>query len=223
VTAARLEELGLTHEKNYGMMLRRLAGGRDVPHLRTLADAVEPVKVYARGAQRPHTQMTPLTRLVDAARPDSRVARELAAAVASLLDDAPRLQAGREAAQAILSGWREASAALTSVIAAAPVLQEAEPLGRDLGALGEVGLDALAKLGSGAPAPPRWRDEELALLRQAAAPRAQLEFPPLLLGALRELVVAAAERGKAADTTPADWARAVREQAAAAAPKTPPE
>ena len=108
-------------------------------------------------------------------------------------------------------------------MAAAPILQEAEPLGRDLGALGEVGLDALAKLGSGAPAPERWRDETLALLREVAAPRAQLEFPPLLLGALRELVVAASERGKAADVPPADWARAVREQAAAAAPKRPPQ
>jgi hypothetical protein len=217
-SSVRLEELGLTHEKNYGMMLRRLAGGREAPHLRTLADAVEPVKVYARGAQRPHTQMTPLTRLVDAARPDSRVARELATAVGALLDDAPRFQAGREAAEAVLARWREASAALPPLIAGAPVLQEVEPLARDLGTLADVGGQAFTKLAAGPPAAASWRDEKLAFLRQAAAPRAQLEFPSTLLGALRELVVASAERDRAGDVPREEWARQVRARAAEAAP-----
>ena len=214
--AVRLEELGLTHEKNYGMMLRRLAGERDVAALRTLADAVEPVKVYARGAQRPYTQMTPLTRLVDAARPDSRVARAVARAVTALLDDAPRFSAGRDELLALFAGWQEASAALVPVIARSPVLQEAEPLARDLGVLAEIGREATTHVVAGPAQDASWRDEKLASLQQAAAPRAQLEFPPPLLAALRELVVAAAQRARLDATSPADWAREVREQAAAA-------
>src|SRR5215204_4745822 len=73
--SVRLEELGLTHEKNQAMMLRRLAGGPYPPALETLASVVEPVKEYRRYQQRPQTMLSPLTGLVDAARPDSAASR----------------------------------------------------------------------------------------------------------------------------------------------------
>ncbi len=76
--SVRLEELGLEHEKNRDMMLRRLAGGTDIEALRTLVELVEPVKGYRRPELRPATQMMPLTRFVDAARADSAVARRVA-------------------------------------------------------------------------------------------------------------------------------------------------
>jgi hexosaminidase len=44
----QLEELGLTHEKNYEMMLRRLANSRDISALKTLVDVLEPVEDYKR-------------------------------------------------------------------------------------------------------------------------------------------------------------------------------
>ena len=71
VVSVQLEELGLTHEKNQAMLLRRLAGGAYPPALETLASFVEPVKEYRRHQQRPQTMLSPLTGLVDAARPDS--------------------------------------------------------------------------------------------------------------------------------------------------------
>src|SRR6266478_190607 len=75
VISVRLEELGLTHEKNQAMLLRSLAGGRDTGPLQTLASIVEPVKEYRRYQQRPQTTTSPLTGLIDAASPDSRASR----------------------------------------------------------------------------------------------------------------------------------------------------
>src|SRR5258707_5693640 len=46
VISVRLEELGLTHEKNQAMLLRRLAGGRALGPLQSLASIVEPVQNY---------------------------------------------------------------------------------------------------------------------------------------------------------------------------------
>src|SRR5829696_8911770 len=85
VLSVRLEELGLTHERNQAMMLRRLAGGADSAALATLASVVEPVKEYRRYQQRPQTMLSPLTGLVDAARPDAAGARSFARRVDLIL------------------------------------------------------------------------------------------------------------------------------------------
>ena len=45
VISFHLEELGLTHIKNYEMMLRRLTNNNDTEPLKTLIDVIEPVKI----------------------------------------------------------------------------------------------------------------------------------------------------------------------------------
>src|SRR6266513_131411 len=90
VVSRELEELGLTHEKNYGMLLRRLAASENTAALRTLASIVEPVQQYRRYQMRPQTMLSPLTGLVDAARPDSETARHFNSNVDAFLSDAPR-------------------------------------------------------------------------------------------------------------------------------------
>src|SRR6185369_3391540 len=49
----QLEELGLTHEKNVDMLLRRLTRTNDIGPLKTLASVVEPVKEYHRSQAHP--------------------------------------------------------------------------------------------------------------------------------------------------------------------------
>jgi len=122
----------------------------------------------------------------------------------------------------VLARWRVAAPELEGMIPETPALQEAQPLATRLGALADLGLDALGRLTSTGPAAAAaWRDQSLEALRAAAAPQAQLEFPPLLLGALREMVVGAAARTVLARTLPAECTRQVRARAAAAAPKEP--
>src|SRR3954469_7399113 len=112
VVSVQLEELGLTHEKNQAMMLRRLTGGRDTGPLQTLVSVVEPVKEYRRYQQRPQTMLSPLTGLVDAARPDSRASRDFARMVDALLMDAPRFESRAQSLQNILTKWQSDGAQL---------------------------------------------------------------------------------------------------------------
>ena len=211
VTSARLEELGLTHERNQGVMLRRLAGGADTSALATLASVVEPVKEYRRYQQRPQTMLSPLTGLVDAARPDSAAARSFSRRVDLLLSDAPRFALHFSTLRDTLTAWRDAEPALEVLFDRSPALAEARPLARDLGSAGEIGLEALSYLSQGVAPSAEWRDSRLASLAEAAKPKAALEFP--FLPALRELVVAAYERPQLGGSTPAEWRARVRELA----------
>lgn len=186
----QLEDLGLTHEKNAEMMTRRLAAGGDVDAVRTLAGAVEQVKVYKRGEMRPETRHTPLTRLVDVARPDSREARRLRPLVDGLLADGPRFAAGRDALRATFAEWRRAGDAVAATAARSPVLAEAVPVAADLATVGRIGEEALGYLGLTAPA--GWADAALAALDAAAQPKAQVEI--VVIEPVRRLVLAAAGR-----------------------------
>jgi len=184
----QLEDLGLTHEKNADMMVRRLAEGGDVEAVRTLAAVVEQVKVYARDDSRQSTRHTPLTRLVDAARPDSREGRRVSALVAALLSGA---SASRDPLRATFAAWQRAGGAIAQVAADAPILANAIPLGGDLATVGRLGDEALGYLQEGAP-PTGWADAARAALDAAAKPKAEVEL--VVVEPVRALVAAAATR-----------------------------
>jgi hexosaminidase len=209
--SVRLEELGLTHEKNQAMMLRRLAGGAYPPALETLASFVEPVKEYRRYQQRPQTMLSPLTGLIDAARPDSAAARGFARRVDLLLSDAPRFALHFSTLRDTLTAWRDAGPVLETLIDRSPALAEARPLARDLAAAGAAGLEALSYIQQGVAPTAEWRDARLAALEEVAKPKAALEFP--FVAALRELVHAAYEQPQLKTERPAEWRRRVRELA----------
>jgi hexosaminidase len=209
--SVRLEELGLTHEKNQAMMLRRLAGGAYPPALETLASVVEPVKEYRRYQQRPQTMLSPLTGLVDAARPDSAAARGFSRRVGLLLSDAPRFALHFSTLRDTLTSWRDAGPVLEALIDRSPALAEARPLARDLSAAGVIGLEALSYIQQGVAPTAEWRDARLAALAELEKPKAALEFT--FLPALRELVHAAHEQPRLKIETPADWRTRVRELA----------
>jgi hexosaminidase len=211
VVSVRLEELGLTHERNQAMMLRRLAGGADTRALETLASVVEPVKEYRRYQQRPQTMLSPLTGLVDAARPDAAGARDFSRRVDLLLSDAPRFALHVSTLRETLVAWRDAGPTLEVLIDRSPALAEARPLARDLSSAGALGLEALTYLAGGAAPSAEWRDARLAALAEIEKPKAALEFP--FVTALRELVVAAYEQPQLKTEAPADWRRRVHEVA----------
>ena len=202
-----LEELGLTHEKNYGMLLRRLAAGDNTGPLRTLASIVEPVKEYHRYQMRPQTMLSPLTGLIDAARPDSGAGREFAANVDAFLSDAPRFALYRSNIDQTLTEWRTAALGLGPLIDHSPALQEARPLANDLSDIAGAGQEALSFLAAGEGATMEWRDAQLHKLDEAAKPKAALEF--VVISSLRKLVIAAAELPQLKTTTPAEWKKRV--------------
>jgi hexosaminidase len=204
----QLEELGLTHEKNVRVLLRRLAQSRDISSLETLVSVVEPVKEYRRYQMRPQTMLAPLTGLIDAARPDSLAARRFGTMVEALLSDAPRFQLRRESTNDELTRWRDAGLSLDALIERSPALHEAKPLAKNLRQIGEAGLEAMSFLTTGVAPSAEWRQAKLALLDEAAKPKAALEFA--IVPAVMELVIAASELPQLRQTTPIEWRKNVR-------------
>ncbi len=182
-----LEEHGLTHEKNYDLMLRRLTGGQEVTPLRTLVDVLEPVKGYARSRLATYTSYSPLTRVVDAARPDAPVARKFREAVDRFLRT--RLPEDRAALEHRLQQWEANHQRLLPIIKAAPILWEIESRSADLSRAAQIGLQALSWLDRG-PAPGKWQEDVRAELRTFRAPRAETEL--MILEAIERLVLACA-------------------------------
>src|SRR5882672_4891895 len=215
VVSRQLEELGLTHERNYGMLLRRLVASENTAPLRTLTSIVEPEKQYRRYQMRPQTMLSPLTGLVDAARPDSEAARQFAANVDAFLSDAPRFALYRPDLETILAEWETASRALGPVIDRSPALREARPLANTLSDIAEAGLEAMSYLSSGDAPPTEWRSAQLARLDEAAKPKAALEF--VVITSVRKLVIATAELPQLRSTTPAEWKKRVTMLATTAA------
>jgi hexosaminidase len=213
VVSLQLEELGLTHKKNVGMMLRRMARTDQIAPLETLVSVIEPVKDYERHKYHPLTSLSPYTRLVDAANTDSPVGRGVAGLVDGLLADAPRFLLLREPLREIFAEWRDIRPAIDVMIERAPILREAEPLARDLSEIGIAGLEALTYLTSHVAPPAGWREAKLALLDQAAKPKAGLEFP--MVPAIRELIIAAAEVSQLSTTPPTEWRARIKSLAAA--------
>ncbi|HKZ80869.1 MAG TPA: family 20 glycosylhydrolase [Pyrinomonadaceae bacterium] len=216
IVSIQLEELGLTHEKNVRMLLRRLTQGSEIGPLQTLVSVVEPVKEYRRYQMRPQTMLSPLTGLIDAARPDSAAARNFEVMVEGFLSDAPRFLLRRENTREMLARWRDAGLDLEAVIDRSPALHEARPLAKDLREIGGAGLEAMSYLTAGIAPTAEWRDAKLALLDVAAKPKAALEFA--IIPSVRELVIAASELARLQQTTPMEWRKSVKALASLARP-----
>lgn len=187
----QLEEHGLTHEKNYVMMLRRLTRNQDITPLKNLVDVIEPVKIYNRGRLRPHTSFSPLTRVVDAARPDASVARNFLNMVAHYFESQNREDESGQV-ESWLMLWRDNHQALLPIIKASPMLTEIESLSKDLSDISSIGLEALKALETNQSLLETWKNEKLEALKKAKVPRGQTEL--MVVSAIEKLVVAASEK-----------------------------
>ena len=173
VLSFQLEEHGLTHRKNFEMMLRRLTGDRDITPLRTFIELVEPVKIYTRHHQGvKYTSSSPLTRVVDAARPESMAARDFARRVDSLL--ANPSEDNQAAVADLLKIWKRNHAALQAIINTSPVLREIESLSQDLTTISEIGMAAGNYYSSRQKPSAAWHERSLELLEAARKPRGQV-------------------------------------------------
>jgi hexosaminidase len=171
-----LEELGLQHERNRPMMLRRLCQCRDVDALEVLLGAIEPVKVYNRGRLRKHTQFSPLTRMVDAAWPDAGPARDFRGAVESLIESDFMDQEDLEEVRAALVTWSDNHAVLEETIRTSPALADIEAMSLALAEVATIGLEALDLANADTSADREWLDLKLERLRTARESHGQTEL-----------------------------------------------
>ena len=129
---AELDRLGLQHNQAYRMLLERLAGSSDIEALRTLTDVVDPGALGLRHRVNPNADQTaPLNRFVDAARPDSAVARHFAELVDRKDPEARRW----------LELWASNDDKLRPLIDARQILKEAGPVSE---LLAKIAAQALA-------------------------------------------------------------------------------
>ena len=170
-----LDWLGLTHNSSYGPMLRRIAGSNDISTLRTFTDVVEPVKDYTREeiATVEATSLSPLSRVVDAARPESDTARHFADLVDALIAGQADPSAKQEV-RTLLIRWRDNQSNLQALGTQSFLLTEIIPLAQDLSAVATTGLQALDYLDRGERASDDWATQQFAVLAEAQKPKAQL-------------------------------------------------
>jgi hexosaminidase len=190
-----LEELGLQHEKNRQMMLRRLCQCRDTAALEVLLGAIEPVKIYNRNRLRndtpyPYTQFSPLTRLIDAAWPDAVPAREFRWAVESLIESGFEDAEAMDQAGSSLRLWQANHTAVVATLEGSPPLAESVSLSLDLSEVSAIGLEALEVAVSGGAESEEWLLPRLERLEAAREPRGEAEL--MIVDPVRDLVCAAA-------------------------------
>ena len=189
-----LELLGLTHESGKADMLQRMVAAEDISGLRTLADVVEPVKDYTRmdGVKGPWDFRAPLNRLVDAARPESDVARRFQDAVQAYVQSGYKDRVAEEQIRTRLAAWRDNDRKVRSLLQQSFLLHDVAPLSEDLSALGDAGLYALDYLGKGEPSPQAWRTQQTELIERAKTPKADLLL--MVVAPVQQLVEASARQ-----------------------------
>ncbi len=185
VVSFHLEELGLTHIKNYEMMLRRLTNNTDVTALRNLVDVIEQVKKYARHFQGiKYTSYSPYTRIVDAARPESMKARRFNKLVDELI--ANKKNASTDEIKSMLNLWKNNHKELVNTIKVSPVIKEIETLSEDLAAISGIGLKSINYITSGKKSSKRWVKKSMKMLEKSKEPRGQIEL--MVISGIEKLV-----------------------------------
>jgi hexosaminidase len=170
-----LDAYGLMHNANYVPMLERMTNGSDTAALKNLADVVEPVKGYAREglAKTEATSLSPLNRVIDAARPESLTARAFNQLVDEFLTG--KIKPGMEMQiRSNLNKWKDNEIQLEPAAQSSALVQEVVPLSHDLSALAAAGLQALDYLDRGEKAPEAWKTQQIALAQSAIQPKAQV-------------------------------------------------
>lgn len=186
VVSRRLALTGVQHRASYVPMLERVAGDRPADALQAIVALVEPVREYNRGRGMNLTSLSPLTRVIDAARPESEEARTFAQAVDALLADRGR-RAERDLIERSLRAWQE-HARLAEPLLDSHLAQEARPLVRRVAEVSALGLRAVAALDTGGHL--ALSPEEQQMLDEASKPTAEVHL--MIVPAVKKLVEAAA-------------------------------
>ena len=180
-----LEEFGLLHLKNRGMLLRRLANGQNIEPLKILISAIEPLKVYQRGEGRDYTSYSPLSRLVDASYPDPKNVRDFNTDVQRFLKSSSSDEFYQKL-KAQLMRWHDNHADMLLIIKNSPILKEIESLSYDLSRVAKIGLQSIQGIYDGETMSADWKKKSTEILTECRAPRGESEI--MIINSVQELV-----------------------------------
>ena len=193
----RLQSLGLVHRSYQRNMLDRMAGNAtadEAAALRSLAEALEPVKDYTREALATGepTSQTPLNRLVDAVHPESAASRSFSILVDQYLASGCKEAAEAAQIRAQLNQWAEIDERLHPVGQRSFLVKEALIASSALSQAAKLALAALDAQTKGDTLPDDQKKQQLDALNAAEkqAHKAQLTIPELQ--AFQKLIEASA-------------------------------
>ena len=189
ILAGRLEAMGLRVQSHSARLLRKLAPGLDVTPIESLFTAVQPPSFGQSTNGKMMNQRDPLSRLVDAARPDppgrwmtERLVRRLALNAA----DTP----ARDSLAVLFAAWVKLQPSVARLGALSPTLAQALPVNNALARVASIGLEALGYLGTGARPQPGWSEALVTELQQYDKPQETLRVA--ITAEVRKLVAVAA-------------------------------
>jgi hexosaminidase len=201
--SARLEWLGLTHRTYQRLMVQRMAGfasAGELDALRTLAEALEPVKDYNREStpgEEP-TSLKPLNRMVDTVHPESEVSRRFSVAVDQFIASSCKDSVKAADLRAQLSQWAAVDGHLQSLAQRSVLVQDAAPASVAFSQAAELALTALERISQGLPLPESLKKQQIDALNgfEIQAHKSQLTIP--VVAAFQKLIEAASTGGTCA-------------------------
>jgi hexosaminidase len=188
VTNLRLAEVGLGQNEHTARMLHLAVGnGPDFQTMMALLAVSQPVTFGQRHRlQVGMTQQTPLTRLIDAARPDPPSRWGSLTMVERFVQDSERSAVLRDSLRQTFATWQALAPAVHAVAVRKPLARDGVPAVDALAKVAGVGTAALDRL-NGTVVPTRaWQDSARAVLDSATGPQGLLRLT--VVDAVRWLV-----------------------------------
>jgi hexosaminidase len=173
VVSEKLNAYGLQHNLSTRMMLQRMSGDADPDALKVLASAVQPPLGYQREGLQEYSSHTALNHLADAVPPESEKAREFSQ-LAALIAAGTATPAQVQQARAWLTRWRDNDAKLQPTLKDSAVTAELGPLSESVSQVAGLGLQAIDDLQAHHTVSAEAKEKNLALLAEAAKPKAVL-------------------------------------------------
>lgn len=202
-TSIQLERVGLGHEGHTDRMLRTLTGRHDVSVLDDLLAVSMPVTFGQRATIQKTTQLTPLTHLIDAARPDPWARSRLNRLAAEIARDPKAAGAARSQLRATFASWATLPDAVRALSDSVPLAREGILAARALAALGAIGVQTLDYLEKGG-ATTEWQDRAKTSLDSLAMPQGLLRI--VGIDAVRQLIESLPANGGGLSGIPAGGA-----------------
>ena len=171
-----LEQVGLTQNTHPFRMVRRIAAQEDLPVVVSLLDLVQPVTFGQRVRLQRPDQLTPLVRLVDAARPDPPARRTWRKVAERVAADPHEASLALDSLRVAFGQWQQFGPAIEGAAARSPLVADGLPAARALGDLGRLGQDALERILRGGRADSAWITQARAQLDAARQPQGLLRL-----------------------------------------------
>ena len=198
--SARLEWLGLTHRTYQRLMVERMAGpasAEEVGALLTLTETLEPVKDYSREsmAAEEATSQTPLTRVVDAVKPESEESRRFSIRVDQFVASSCKDGTRATDLRARLSRWAKNDLTLQQLAQRSSLVKDAAPASAAFSQAADLALTALDRISQNLPLPEDLKKQQIDGLNasELQAHKSQLTIP--IIEAFQKLIEAASAGG----------------------------